>query len=303
MPTIDENFLIPILEKGDKLHHYTSAAGFQGICSGEFWITESHFLNDFTEFHVATDVFCEVMDNRVHNADVRERVKSKVLAEMERLYHCPKVDEEIAHHGEYVISFSLDYDSTLMWSEYSGFLGYCLKFDFEKLQKSFKKKDYLKHGQVIYRHEQQVSLIERALEEDFLKNEKMECLNSWDDFNHLSDEDIEDLYPFFCLEIDTYNNFFKLPCFEGEHEYRFIFSCGHDGGRYKPEELEKQYFRIKDEVLIPFIKKEMSSLESLEEVLIGPKNKSDIAVLGAEWFLRSLRLDVPVVKSKMPLRY
>lgn len=34
--TIDETLLIPILGKGKKLYHYTSAAGLQGICSGEF---------------------------------------------------------------------------------------------------------------------------------------------------------------------------------------------------------------------------------------------------------------------------
>ncbi len=32
--TIDETLLIPILGKGKKLYHYTSAAGLQGICSG-----------------------------------------------------------------------------------------------------------------------------------------------------------------------------------------------------------------------------------------------------------------------------
>lgn len=36
--TIDEHLLIPVLEKGDKLYHYTSAVGFYGICNGEFWV-------------------------------------------------------------------------------------------------------------------------------------------------------------------------------------------------------------------------------------------------------------------------
>lgn len=42
----------------------------------------------------------------------------------------------------------------------------------------------------------------------------------------------------------------------------------------------------------------MSSVDSLEEVLIGPKNMSYIAVMGAEWFSRKLRLDVPVTRLK-----
>lgn len=44
--TIDETLLIPILESGRKLYHYTSAMGLQGICKGEFWVTERNFLND-----------------------------------------------------------------------------------------------------------------------------------------------------------------------------------------------------------------------------------------------------------------
>lgn len=148
VPTIDEHLLIPVLEQGEKLYHYTSAAGFHGICNGEFWITESGFLNDFTEFHVATDIFCEVIDNHVHNKQTCDAIKTKVITEIDRLNRCPKIGESVAYGGDYVISFSLDYDSTLMWSEYSDFLGYCLKFDFEKLFNSFDKKSIIQHGQV-----------------------------------------------------------------------------------------------------------------------------------------------------------
>lgn len=304
MHTIDDIFLIPILNKGDKLFHYTSAAGFQGICNGEFWVTESNFLNDITEFHVATDVFCEVIDRHIHNKTVCEKLKQKIIDEIKRINRCPAVGEEVAYSGAYVISFSLDYDSTLMWSEYSNFFGYALTFDFEKLLSSFNDQSDIQHGKVIYDHEEQIHLIEQTIENSFINlSTEFEYLNSWEDFDTLSDEEINDLYLFLALIIDGYNEFFKLPCFKGENEYRFIFYCGHEGGRYKQEQLEKQYFRIKDENLIPFVKKRMINMESLEEVLIGPKNKSDIAVLGAERLLRNLDLSVPVVRSSMPLRY
>lgn len=304
MPTMDDAFSIPTLKKGDKLYHYTSAVGMQGICGGEFWVTECNFLNDFTEFHVATDIFCEVMDKHILNKDVCEKLKSKVCTEIERINSYGTIEEEIAYYGNYVISFSLDYDSTLMWSEYSDFMGYCLKFDFETLLNSFNNFERIEHGKVIYDRAQQSSIIEYVIEDEFINRPKgFDYLNSWDDFNQLSDKDIEDCYWLIAIVIDSFNRFFKLPCFEGEHEYRFVFDCVHDGGRCKPEEYEKQFFRIKNEILIPYVKKSMVSMESLEEVLIGPKNNSDIAILGAERFLRNLKLDVPVVKSKMPLRY
>lgn len=52
-----DDYLLTKQEEGDILYHYTSAEGLQGILGGEFWITESRFLNDITEFHIATDVF------------------------------------------------------------------------------------------------------------------------------------------------------------------------------------------------------------------------------------------------------
>ena len=56
---------IPILLNGDKLYHYTSAAGVQGILGKEFWITECHFLNDTSEFQVATEVFLEMLKKHI----------------------------------------------------------------------------------------------------------------------------------------------------------------------------------------------------------------------------------------------
>lgn len=305
MSTIDDVLLIPVLQKGDKLYHYTSAAGLKGICEEEFWITESNFLNDSTEFHVATDIFCEVMDMHMQDREKCECMKKQVCDEIARLKHRGGMHEKVAYCGDYVISFSLDYDSTLMWSEYSDFLGYCMKFDFEKLLHSFPGCNHtIMHGKVIYNHDEQISLIEKAIEHQFLQwPTGFDYLNAWEDFDILTEQEIEDFYWMLAVVIEAYNVFFKLPCFEGEHEYRFVFSCGHDGGRYKPENLEKQYFRIKDEILIPYVRKRLSSLDALEGILIGPKNKSDIAVKGVECFLRNLRLDAKVEKSQMPLRY
>ena len=57
---IDDFIKIPQLNNNDRLFHYTSAAGIKGITDGEFWITESHFLNDSTEFTIGTDICIEI---------------------------------------------------------------------------------------------------------------------------------------------------------------------------------------------------------------------------------------------------
>ena len=122
--TIDDELLIEILGKGDKLYHYTSAKGLKGICDGEFWITERGFLNDTMEFHVATDIFCEVIANHISDTTLCNKIQESVREEVNQSQE-PRLDAEdkVAYTGDYVISFSLDYDSPLLWSSYSDYVG------------------------------------------------------------------------------------------------------------------------------------------------------------------------------------
>ena len=128
-------------------------------------------------------------------------------------------------------------------------------------------------------------------------------VSSWEDLNQLTDAQWKDFINHSSIICLLYNMFFKRECFAGEKEYRFIFSCIHDGGLCREEDREKQYFRIKNQVYIPFVKQRLSSLDSLESVMVGPKNESDIAVKGLEYFFRNEKLDVKVKKSVVPLRY
>lgn len=144
-------------------------------------------------------------------------------------------------------------------------------------------------------------IIEKTIETEFLCNEQgFEQLKHWDD---LASENIADLYLQIAVIVKAYNMFFKQECFRGENEYRFIFMSIHDGGLVSESRREKQYFRIKDDVLIPFIKKKIPSWGSLESVMIGPKNKSDIAEKGLNLFFRNMKLNVMISKSKVPIRY
>lgn len=181
-----------------------------------------------------------------------------------------------------------------------------MEFDFEKLVAGIQKKTSyeLLHGQVIYDHKEQVAIIEKTIENEIIRHAPgFEYLNSWEELDNLTDENIEDLYVWLSVLIDAYNMFFKLDCFKGENEYRMVFCCIHDGGRVNDDGREEQYFRIKNEVMIPFVKKRLVSLEALESVMIGPKNKSDIAEKGLQYFFRNRKMDVKIHKSQMPIRY
>lgn len=292
---------IPTLKEGDKIYHYTSAAGLQGILGKEFWITECHFLNDSSEFQVGTEVFIELLRNNISDSNMLDKMIADLQAELQELERMPKVGEKCAFAGEYVISFCKDEDSALMWSEYSDFKGYCMEFDFKELLNSFGEVYF--HGAVVYNYQEQLQYVENTFTNQFFRDGIIDGIHNWEEINSIKDADYKVFIGHCAIICKLYNMFFKKACFEGEHEYRFIFSSIHDGGLIKDEMREKLYFRIKNEVYIPYIKKKVCSLSGLKSVLVGPKNKSDIAVKGLEYFLRNEKLDVVVKKSEMPLRY
>ena len=305
----EENIEIPRLKKGDKIFHYTSAAGLQGIIENkEFWITECLFLNDTTEFKIGKKIIEEVLESNIS--------KKQILNAFLDLFHM-HLSKNLEDKNYYIISFCLDEDSPLMWAAYSNFMGYSLKFDFDKLLHSFDIKK-LEHGKVIYNHEEQKNLVEKTINHYFFKkgiinssnsilNNIVNNLKNWDDFNDSIDEIHLNLYAIILAIIcEYYNMFFKKESFKGEHEYRFIFPCTNESNDNDKKWFNvdiPQKFRIKNETLIPYIKCKIKEMNFLEGVIVGPKNNSDIAVRGIEYFLKSKGIDVLVKKSELPLRY
>lgn len=302
MKYFDKDIYIPVLENGDKIYHYTSAAGLYGICEKEFWITERHFLNDSSEFQIGTEVFLQIMKESILNSHIYAEMEKQLRQELYCMGEPGKVGEKRAYSGDYVISFCLDEDSALLWSEYSNFMGYCMCFDFEKLLAAFQDRSIF-HGTVIYDHNIQKDCLCKTIDSCFKDQILGDTITSWEAIKNMKEQEIEEFVIYASVLCDIYNMFFKKKCFEGKHEYRFIFSCGHDGGRYKDKDLVPQYFRIKDEVFIPYIKRQLSDLEGLESVTIGPKNKSDIAVRGLQYYFRNKKMNIVVKQSEMPLRY
>lgn len=270
-----------------------------------FGLQKVVFLNDITEFHVATDVFIEVIERNLNNVATKEKIKNAIYKELNLLIRNDEMfDEKSYSIGHYVISFCLEKDSILMWSEYSDFCGYCIEFDFDKLIHSFSNFKHIIHGKVIYDHQEQISIMEEIIEYGILKSEKLfKNINSWDDLNEINDNQVKHLSIELGVDLYLYNMFFKKECFSGENEYRFVFICDHDEVLSPYIEIEPQYFRVKDNVLIPFVKKKLSSLDSVNSILIGPKNNSDIAEKGVKHFLRYHKIKAKVEKSEMPLRY
>lgn len=201
------------------------------------------------------------------------------------------------------MSFCLEDDSALLWSEYSDFQGYCLGVELGSLIDSFGANRIYMHGKVIYDHDVQVELIEKVVQGEYIDSPRFPDLNSWDDFDEPISEATKYIIAFLNLDCSIYNMFFKKQCFEGEQEYRVVFSYIHSAGRVGPEERFPVDFRIRDGVLIPFVKMPFDAMSSVKSITIGAKNTSDIAGDGLRYFLRAKNMSVGVRKSGIPLRY
>lgn len=283
------------------IYHYTSVQALHGILDyGEFWATNSGFLNDKTEFNYTYKLFEEYILNRIRNTVFREKIINAFRIKVEKNRSLPCLTGTL--YGKYVISFSTCPDNLLLWTEFSNSMGYNIGFDFNNLLKSFENKVVF-HGEVIYDRDEQLCCLQKAL--DYLLTWRPDCyfVKSINDFNeHTSDTTISYLaldMEFFC---GIYSMFFKQLFFAPEKEYRFIFNAIHEKNEHV-RKTTKLHFRVKDDVLIPYIQVPFRPYNALHSITIGPKNNIDIAEAGIKCYCREKRIEVPVRKSNIPLRY
>lgn len=303
---MDEWIRVPLCNRGEKLYHYTTAEGVQGIVKNkQFIATQRDYLNDKMEFLYAFQVMEALVNTYIVNEALRHRFLNLVEEEMRQLAiaipSC-QVDctEEVVMQQFYVVAFSKLENSALLWAEFTDFKGYCLGFDYARLVEGFQGRVFL-HGTVIYDEKVQTQCLLDAL---------LSCIRGG------IDRGLSDLEGFFeeesnpgddCLlsvaedmavVCSIYAMFFKKEFFAGEEEYRFVFS---PSGR-----AQEAGFRIVEQVFLPYIKVEYDDSSAglpIESVMVGAKNNTDIAVRGVRAFLREEGLEIPVTLSDIPLRY
>lgn len=305
---LDEWIHVPLCNFGEKLYHYTTAEGVQGIVANrQFLATKSDFLNDKMEFMYALEVFDRLIETYIVDRVVGRWLFQIVKEKMDQLaivtpscsVVCLPEKEQMSF---YVVSFSKLENSALLWAEFTDFKGYCLGFDYEKLVQGFSGRSFL-HGTVIYDSKVQVSClleallscIRRAVQDGLTDLETI-----FEEAPEVSKESLLEIGKDMAMVCSVYAMFFKSEFFKGEEEYRFVFSPSMDERGGQPR------FRILDQVFLPYIMVEFDGEDTpipLESVMVGAKNNSDIAVRGVRSFLKGQGLDIPVTLSDIPLRY
>ncbi len=131
--SLDNIIKVKQLNRGDKLYHYTTIRGVKDILdSREFWATKSDYLNDKSEFRYIDEIITRVSMDKFRAPDFARYFAGAVSRELKSLLET-SLDQNELLHGYYVISFSLLKNNSLLWTEYSGDIGYSIEFDYQEL--------------------------------------------------------------------------------------------------------------------------------------------------------------------------
>lgn len=273
------------MEKGEKLYHYTTIDALINIVSRkELWVTKWDYLNDIDEFRVALDVCVAVLKE--------EKVKPEVIQAVVKCVN-ESVHGDSLSNAYYILSFSFDEDSQLLWSNYSNYDGVNIEIDFAKFIENLNH-NMLWHGLVNYDFESQKECLRKTFYDEFIDIDDFGKIKSLNEINRLEGREYEMLISHMSVICELYSMFFKRGCFEGENEYRFVF------GTEKKQEIS---FRSKNRMVIPYIKKQVESIDFITRITIGPTNQIDITSKGISELLHYYQRDVDIVKSEIPLRF
>lgn len=301
---LDDGIYIPSLEESSRVFHYTTSSGLQGIMEKEFWLTESAFLNDETEFHVALSTIKTVLEGALSGWPELHDFYQMIVEKYYQMNSNGLESEKEVFNGFYVLSLSLDQDNLALWSQCSDGNGYCLGMNFGLLIEELQiRKTTFWHGKVIYNEIEQSAILKKSLDVDFGNRSVFNFYEGLDCIPKLNKKQKDELADFFAVLCTIYGMFFKHQSFHAESEYRIVISAMHEAKTKYIKEPEPVYFRIRDNTFIPFIKIRLNSLNCLETITVGPKNSSQLAISGLDAFLRSLEVHAEIRQSCIPLRY
>ncbi len=271
--------------KGGKLYHYTTIDALINIVSrNEFWITKWDFLNDVDEFRVALDACVELLNE--------EKIKPEIIKDVVNSVNEILYTNE-SSHDYFILSFSCDNDSQLLWSNYSDFDGVNIEVDFTKFIENLNH-NILWHGLVNYCFKSQIESLRKTFYDEFINVKDFGMIKSLSEINKLEGREYEMTISHMSIICVLFSMFFKRDCFAGEKEYRFVFCC---------EKKQEISFRNKNRTVIPYIKKQIENIDYITGITIGPTNQVDITAKGISELLHYYQRNVNICKSQIPLRF
>jgi hypothetical protein len=273
----------------EMIYHYTGIEGLRGILQSQsLWVTDFHFLNDFTELFI----FGRLLKNKSRADAATKEIVHSVLDGIYGLLE--NVDDPLAFQI-YISSFS----KGDLLSQWRGYGEYAIGFDRKELNalrtQEFHQENvfaFFYFDKVVYGAEE---LIPPELEKDVEEilnilpqyglheeNEKFQC--------------VEKILRCMCR--------FKDQGFQEENEYRLVFGC-RVSELNKPCLKEIKYRNVRG-TLVPYIllfdHNDEEARLPIKEIIIGPSRDADLRIRSVEALLKQLGIDAKVRKSVLPYR-
>jgi hypothetical protein len=268
------------------LYHYTDLPGFKGIIdAGDLWLTHLRFSNDHEELTYGREVARDVIEQRLRTAAGDTR---SYLERLQQLLEQPFLE------GVYICCFCEKNNLLSQWRGYgANGTGVCLKFEktrFAHLTGADCAAGFLRLWKVFYRRDQQVRIIEKAL--DF----------AW----QFGDGTIEQRATRAAEAIQFFIPTFKNPDFSEEEEWRLMFTPD-------PQLPVPPAFRTSRNMLVPYFGLQQLGWGDaplpLVGICIGPGTHKEINAQSARMLLDARKYglepayrDVAIDVSRTPYR-
>lgn len=290
-----------------RIYHYTSLESFQGIVESEdLWLTESAFMNDASEIEhgiaLAREVFEPIATSESPIADVLRGLASVTVVERPRIN---------------LACFSSARDSLSQWRGYSGkAAGVALGFTPESLMRGLGYPSECTMTWVLYSDEQKRALLDcfaRFFSEAYRRDAQRKISV------RQRDGSSKDFYPTDGYAKSLRGLFFELvvcckdAAFADEREIRMVYTEHNEIIDSFGLRSAARRFRQADGFLAPYTTvadiRETDEHQinrskfPLEEVLVGPHPKAELAALSIRQILDARGFaEVPVYRSTSPYR-
>ena len=290
-----------------QIYHYTSLESFRGIIESEdLWLTESAFMNDASEIEhgitLAREVFDPIATNGSPIADVLRGLSSITVAERPRIN---------------LACFSTARDNLSQWRAYSGnTVGVALGFTPESLMRGLGYPSECTVTPVLYSDAQKRALLDcfaRFFSEAYRRDSQRKISV------RQRDASSREFYPTDGYATSLRGVFFELvacckdAAFADEREIRMVYTEYKEIFDSIGLQPAARRFRQADGFLAPYTTvadireidehQKVRSTFPLEEVLVGPHPKAEVAALSIRQFLDAHGFaDVPVCRSIAPYR-
>ena len=278
------------IQQDDRLYHYTTSAGMEGIMSsGKLWATDYRFLNDCEEFGLLGERMEQVVKSLHLHPAYEKRVWELLSTKLDR-----NSKDQDGRGSYFVTCFSVDPDSLLLWSEFADIRGCNLGFDNSDMIECCYAQG-AKPGMVIYTEAEQMHWMTECFEQLMERGESaagyLMALCRQGQYGEL-----HAYLDCVALLATYYSMYFKREIFEGEKEYRFIL---HDSGK------SDILYRQKGSLRIPYIELPICDVGAkipLREVHLNPKLHDATERQRFEELLDGYD-KVELIESKANLRY